>query len=423
MILPKFPHNCNQGALCYDYYMRIGIFTDIYRPAINGVTTSIDAFREELEKKGHTVFIFAPVVEGAPKEKNVYRLPSVFIEDITPENVPIGVPILPIINKTIKPLKLDIIHTQLPFLIGYLGHHAAQKLGIPEVTTYHSHLTEYAHYVPSSILQPLVKYGLKRLAKSFCNKSDVVIAPSTSIKELLLSYGVTSPIVVNPTGVDLKDFKRLNKEERNELFIRYHIPLDKDIILFGGRLAKEKNLYFLLNCYKKILGKRPKTYLVYAGGGVEEERLRSRIKKLKLENNVCVTGPLEKTEIAKFFGAAEVFAYPSVTETQGLVLCEAMAGGTPVVAIGIMGPKDIITSGVDGYLTKNNPVDFTQKVIKLLDDKKLREQFTKRALKDVQKFSIENCTDRLISIYKEAITNHNKNQKRSIWNKVLLSWR
>jgi glycosyltransferase involved in cell wall biosynthesis len=152
--------------------------------------------------------------------------------------------------------------------------------------------------------------------------------------------------------------------------------------------------------------------LVFAGGGPEEKKLKAHIKKLKLDDNVCVTGYLERPQIARFFGAAEVFTFPSVTETQGLVLCEAMAGGTAVVAINLMGPKDIITSGVNGYLTKNNETDFTQKIIKLLDDQELREEFTKNGLKNVRKFSIAHCSNRLIEIYQKTIAAHAYTQKK-----------
>jgi glycosyltransferase involved in cell wall biosynthesis len=399
--------------------MRIGIFTDIYKPDINGVTTSIETFREQLEKRGHEVFIFAPNVTGAIKEKNVFRLPSLAIEDITPPNVPIGIPILPIINKVIKPLKLDVIHTQLPFLVGYLGHHAAERLNLPEVHTYHSHLTEYSHYAPSQILQPIVKYGLKRLSRSFCNKSDIVIAPSSSIKDLLLNYGVKSPIIINPTGINLKNFKRLDKTDRNKLFTKYSIPKDKKILLFGGRIAEEKNLIFLLHALKIIVEDYPECFLIIAGGGPNEKTIKKAIIKMKLQGRAIVTGYLAKEEIAKFFGSADIFTFPSLTETQGLVLCEAMASQTPVVAINELGPKDIVTNGIDGYLTKNDLADFSQTVLNLLENEPLRKTIAKATQKNVERFSIENRTNRLIEIYEQAILLQPKEKKISFWQKLI----
>lgn len=397
--------------------MRIGIFTDIYKPAMNGVTTSIETFRQELEKRGHAVFVFAPQVKGAPKEKNVYRLPS--ISKLSPKESPIGVPLTPIINKIIKPLKLDIIHTQLPFLVGYLGHHAAEQLNLPEVHTYHTHLTEYAHYVPSDLLQPLIRYGLKRLAKSFCNQSDIVIAPSTSIRDLLLNYGVISPIIINPTGVDLKKFWRLNQKERQQLFTQYDIPQDQKILLFGGRIAAEKNLVFLLKALVKIRKIYPQCFLVIAGGGPDENLIKDKIKKMNLTEKAIVTGYLTPPEMARFFGSADIFTFPSLTETQGLVLCEAMAGSTPVVAIDKLGPKDVVTNGIDGYLTKNDLTDFCDHILELLKNNTLREKMARAARKNVAKFSIENRTDRLLEIYQKAVLAQPKTKKITFWQKLI----
>ncbi len=381
--------------------MNIGIFTDVYKPSINGVTSSIESFRGELEKRGHKVYTFCPFVEGAIPEKNVFRLPA--IDELSPENFPIGVPFLPIVTKTIKPLKLDIVHTQLPFLVGALGHRAAQKLNLPEIHTYNTLLTEYAHYMPAHLLQPLAKYGLKRLSKNFCNRSDIVIAPSPSIKQVLISYGVYSKIVVNPTGIDVKQFHRISDVEKLEICQEYNIPTDKKIIIFGGRLAQEKNLTFLLDCYEKIILKRKDTFLIYAGGGPSESKLKMSIKSRGLEDDVMVTGFIDHTEIAKLFGIGDIFAFPSITETQGLVISEAMAAGCPVVAINIMGPKDVVENNVNGFLVSNNKKDFSEHITTLLDDEKLREKMSQNAIKCAQSLSIEKCTDGLLSIYEMAI--------------------
>ena len=390
--------------------MNIGIFSDGYRPAINGVTSSIESFRAELQKRGHNVYIFCPSVEGALIEKNVFRLPAV--DGFLPKNIPIGIPFLPIVEKTIRPLNLDIIHTQTPFLVGSLGHRVAKKLKIPEITTYHTLLTEYAHYLPSSLLQPLVKYGLKQLSRTFCNHADAVIAPSHSIRRILRSYGVKSPIVIIPSGIDLKRFHRLNKIEKASLCKKYNIPTDKKLILFGGRLAKEKNLDFLLDCYEKIIQQRDDLFLIYAGGGPSEDELKDLVKAKGLKNKVLVTGYLDHVEMAQFFGIGDVFAFPSVTETQGLVICEAMAAGCPILAMNSMGPKDIIKNGINGFLVTDDKKDFIEHLVALLDDADLRQKMSQNALCDVEYFSIEKCTDRLLLTYKTAIKQKTKeNQK------------
>lgn len=390
--------------------MRIGIFTDCYLPSVNGVVSSIESFRSELEKRGHKVFIFCPDIDGALKQENVFRLPS--IDEFSPKDFPLALPFLPIINKTIKPLKLDLIHTNNPFFASALGHRAARKLGIAEVHTYHTHLTEYSHYVPIPLVEPIVKFGLKQLARHFCNGADVVIAPSQGIKDLLVSYGVEKPIMVNPTGIDIKLFHHLEKKEKNIFLKKYGIPVDKKILLFAGRLAKEKNLYFLLKCFQDIAAKFKSVHLIIAGGGAIEKDLIKRIQKAKLKDYVTITGYLKKEELAKFYGAADVFTFPSVTETQGLVISEAMAAGTPAVAINVLGPKDLIADGINGYLTRANKKEFCSRILKLLRNEKLRQEFSLKAKESAPDFSIEKRTDKLLEIYKFAIL---ENDKRLPW--------
>ena len=381
--------------------MNIGMFTDIYRPAVNGVTRSIDTLRESLEARGHTVYIFAPSVRHHPKEERVIRLPS--IKRLSPKEIPIGISFVPLLMRKVRPLKLDIIHTHLPFFIGSLGYRVAKKLSVPKIHTYHTHLTEYAHYSPFPGTQRPVRYGLRRLSKRYCNNSDYVIAPSTAIREVLISYGVTKPIVVNPTGIVCDEFRRLTNDEATNLFRHYAIPLGQRIILFGCRLAKEKNLLFLLQCFERIAHIHTNVHLVFAGGGPMEQAIHRQAKKAGLEARTTITGLLQKQEMAKFFGAADVFAFPSYTETQGIVLAEAMAAGCPVVAIDALGPKDAIHDGVDGFLVPNDVDAFTNKLLQILEDDALQQQFSRAAINNAQQFSAERTTDRLLEVYETAI--------------------
>jgi len=397
--------------------MNIGIFTDCYRPSFNGVTTSIDTFKKELEKRGHKVYIFCPFVEGCVPEPNIFRLPA--FDEITPENYPpVGVPIIPMINRTIKPLKLDVIHSHTPFLVANLGHRASVKLNLPEVHTYHTHLTEYSHYVPTKFIQPMVKKGLKYLAKTICNRSDIVIAPSTAMKNLLLSYSIKTPIVVNPTGIDSDEFKNINVREKKELLKRYQIPADRKIILFAGRLAKEKNLDFLLQCFVKVKKEIKHSFLIFAGGGPSEDELNGIIKKLNLTADARITGFLEKGTMIDYYNLADVFAFPSVTETQGIVLLEAMTAGVPVVAIDKLGPKDIVSDGQDGYLSELSIEDFSQNIVKILNNGDLREKMSNHAREKATKFSVEVTTDRLLEIYNMAIEARKVKPKKGLRNRI-----
>lgn len=381
--------------------LHIGIFTDVYKPSINGVTSSIELFREQLLKRGHQLVIFAPQITGVSEEEGVIRLPA--IEYLSPKNFPVGLPVFGAATRYLADLKLDIVHTHHPFFISQFGKRLARRLSIPHIHTYHTYLAAYAHYFPMRAFEPLIKRYLENLSRSFCNQTTTTIVPSQAIERLLQSYGVTAPIVVNPTGIDLAKYRRLDHTARRSLFRRYQIPNDQRILLFAGRLAREKNLFFLLNCFAKLAKRYPDIHLVFAGGGPEEEAIRQAITVPGFQGRVTVTGYLEHAEIRAFFGAADVFAFPSLTDTQGIVLCEAMAGGTPVVALNTMGAPDIITDQVDGFLTDATTEAFSKALEKLLISRPLRTQFGKAAAKNVQRFSINVTTDHLLDIFEEAI--------------------
>ncbi len=383
--------------------MKIGMFTDIYRPAVNGVTRSIDLLKENLEARGHTVYVFAPAVRRQPKEAGVIRLPS--IKRLSPiKEAPIGFAYVPFMTRRVRPLELDVVHTHLPFFIGALGYRVANRLRLPKIHTYHTHLTEYAHYAPPvpGIRRP-VRFGLKRLSKRYCNGADYVIAPSTAIERLLVSYGVTKPIVVNPTGIVCEEFRRLDSQQRAAVWDSYRVPSDQRVILFGGRLAKEKNLLFLVRCFAAIAETDHTVHLVFAGGGPFEGALRRHIHSAGLATRATITGFLSKEQIAACMGAAEIFAFPSYTETQGIVLAEALAAGCPVVAIDALGPKDAVRSGRNGYLVPLDEPAFTDKLRALLADDDLRARMSQAAVEDARQFSVAATTDRLLGVYEQAM--------------------
>ncbi|MCX6807173.1 MAG: glycosyltransferase family 4 protein [Candidatus Berkelbacteria bacterium] len=388
--------------------MKIGIFTECYKPTINGVVMSIEAFKTRLEGKGHEVFIFAPKNKQVKFLPNVFYVPSITLP--SPKDYPIGLPYLsyPLLFSSVSNLRLDIIHTQHIFLMGGVGQLLAKKLNIPTVHTYHTMMTEYTHYVPIKIFQGLIKKFIISRSRNFCNRADKIIVPSSPIIDILKSYGVKKLIEVLPTGIDLTNFNKLSSKERRTILKKYKIPAEKEVVLFVGRLAQEKNLDFLIECFKDIITTYQNVHLILVGSGPYQENLKSKIKSLKLENHITLTGFLERPQTNKLFGAADIFAFPSITDTQGIVLAESMASSTPVVAINQLGPKDIIKDGQDGFLVSLNKKEFSDKILRLLKDKKLRQKFSRQAKIDAKRFSIENCTDKLIKLYEETIENHKR---------------
>lgn len=379
--------------------MTIGMFTDVYRPSVNGVTRSIDATREALEARGHTVYVIAPHARHVVDDPRVFRLPSV--KRLSPPNIPIAVAFAPFVIETVRPLGVDIVHSHLPFTVGSIGHTIARELGLPTVHTYHTHLTEYAHYAPPLPgLRYSVRYGLRRLSRRFCNSADHVIAPSTAIRELLLEYGVVQPITVLPSGIQCHDFRRLSDGERQLVRREYGIPMQSCLVLFAGRLAREKNLPLLVNAYARLAATRPDAHLVIAGGGPLERQLGRRLRTLRLDARVTMTGTLSREAIAKVFGSADVFAFPSVTETQGIVIAEALAASCPVVAVDAMGAQDSVQDGVNGFLVPASERAFAARLEQVVADRKLRNRMAKEALASSAAFSIDTVTDQLVGLYR-----------------------
>ena len=390
--------------------MNIGIFSECYKPTINGVVMSIEAFRNQLEKKGHRVYIFAPRHKKAVFAPNVFRVPSITLP--TPKDYPIALPFFEFsfLSQIVASLDLDIIHTQHIFSMGGAGQKLAKKFHLPTIHTYHTMMTEYTHYLPVKILQGITKRFIIWRSRRFCNRADLVIVPSSPIKTVLEKYGIKKEIEVLPTGIELKNFKKLSENERRTICKKYKIPNEKKVLLFVGRLAQEKNLDFLLDSFAEILQKDPETFLVFVGNGPYEQNLKSQIKNLKLQSYVALTGFLPKEETNKLFGAADLFVFPSTTDTQGIVLAESLASGTPVVTINKLGPKDIIKNDKDGFLVPLQKKQFIDKILYLLKNDKIRHQFGYQAQQNVKKFAIESCTERLIEIYQETIKNYQRKQ-------------
>lgn len=382
--------------------MKIGIFTECYKPVMNGVAVSIETFKNGLEAQGHEVFIFAPEHPKAVAEHGVYRFPS--IEDKKGRIYPFLAPSVTLQSSYIPKeiiSSLDIIHAQHMFTAGRLARHMARKYNKPLIYTYHTLIAGYTHY--AGFLSSIVEAYIKNMSKRFCNTCDQIITPSNPMKKILRKYGVTVPIEVVMTGIEPKNYKRVDKEEDRSLREKYEIDPEAKICLYLSRIAKEKNLDFLFKSFVKIQEKYPASHLLMVGGGPEEEWAHNKVKELGIKNKVTFTGMLPKEEANKLFGLGDVFTFPSYTETQGIVIAEAMAAGTPPVAVGKMGPIDLIHDGKDGFLTKLSVDDFVEKTVRLLKDDKLQKIFATEGKSRVEEFSNETSVSKLISLYEKVL--------------------
>lgn len=380
--------------------MKIGFFIDAYNLiSLTGVDISVETFRKNLEKLNQEVFIFAPKISDY-KDKNpkvfrfksfrVFKKPEMylafppFLKEFTKENIKIP--------------KLDLVHVHSPFSMGLWGKYVAHSQKIPLIYTHHTHYPEYAKiYLKAKILFP---EAARIWSKWFSNKSDIVIAPSKKIEKFLQGYGVKKPIFVLSTGIDLNRFKKSKKPK--ELRKNLNINPGAKILLFVGRIGKEKNIDFLLDVLKEILKQRKDVILLMVGDGSYLNKFKKLVERFKIEKFIKFTGRIPCQEIPIFYQASDIFVFSSLTETQGLVILEAMACGLPVVALKDDAFKGIVINNQNGFLVEDSsPTSFAQEVTKILDNPLIYKRFSANSQKFAKEFSEEKQAKKLLKIYRD----------------------
>lgn len=385
--------------------MKIGIFTDSYKPYTSGVVTSISNFKEELTRLGHEIHIFAPSYPNFDEvEANVYRyfsLPSPTNPDYT-----LAIPIYPGMNTMVKNLQLDVIHVHSPFTMGRVGLRYARKHHIPLLFTYHTRYDQYVHYVP--LAQDLAREVTIKYSSNFCNHCNHIIAPSYEIESIIRAFKVETPISVIPSGVPIDKYKAGDAGWLRE---HYAIPENNRILLFVGRLTREKNIPFLIQAFKEVKASQPDTTLVIIAQGPLEQELKDLVTDLglSLNDDVIFTGVLPFDSLVNAYYSADLFVFSSLTETQGLVLIEAMAAGLPVVAVRASGVREMVDDGIDGILTECDTGKLAAAICKVLTDEKLYHRFQANAIKKAEQLSSHNMALKLEQVYKDLVKNSRDN--------------
>ncbi|HBQ85913.1 MAG TPA: glycosyltransferase family 4 protein [Syntrophomonas sp.] len=375
--------------------MKIGIFTDSYKPYTSGVVTSIATFRQELTRMGHDIYVFAPSYPHYnEKEDRVYRFFS-FPSPTNPDYT-LAIPVHPGMNLLVKKIDLDLIHVHSPFTMGRVGLHYARRYRLPLVFTYHTMYDQYVHYVP--VAQELAKEVTIKYSNNFCNQCDHIIAPGTEVKEMLNRHDIRTPISVIPTGVPIEKF---NGGDSSWLNRNFHIPLDNKVLLFVGRLTKEKNLEFLIQAFAQVKAKNSACTLVLTAQGPLEAQLKKLVQEmgLSLEHDVVFTGALPFDDLINVYYSADLFVFSSVTETQGLVLIEAMAAGLPVVAVRANGVNDMVDNKIDGILTGYDQDEFAGAICQVLADDAMYQSLKLNARRKAESLSSANMAQKLEDIY------------------------
>ncbi len=387
--------------------MKVGIFTDTYKPQINGVVTSVCLMEQKLRENGHEPYIFTvthPDVRPLKDPDNVFRISSVKFWGNTEHRIA-KLYSQKMLHK-VKDLDIDIIHSHAPFSLGIMGHLIARRLGIPEVHTYHTMLSDYTHYIKFGHLMP--KEAAENYSRVFCNRVDAVIVPTPKVYEALKNYGVKKPMYVIPTGIDLPQF--LKKVPENELeLIRKNLNIlpDDKLLIFVGRIAKEKSIDKLIHYHKALSNKDPKFKLLIVGGGDYLDELKSLVESLSLSNKVLFAGKSRYEELPHYYQIAKCFVTASTSETQGLVVLEAAASGLPVVAINDESYNTVLFEGQNGlyYHTED---EYIAALEKLFANPEAMKVMGTKSLEIADSFSSDNFYNRIMNVYTEAIANYKK---------------
>jgi len=388
--------------------MHIANFTNTYLPVISGVVRSVRSFRDELAHRGHNVFIFAQEqVDYVDKDPFIFRYSSLSLPYGV--DIPAAIPISPFIDRLIPAIKLDVIHTHHPFLLGNTAATKAQELNLPLIFTFHTQYREYTHYVPFPMetIQNFLKSTVDRLLQDFMRRCQHIIIPSESMRETLVNhYGLKNNFTVIPTGVDLEAYRNASGEK-----IRKKRRWEKDIVMISiGRLAPEKNWPTLLHAAALVIKDIPQFRFVLIGDGPDRKSLEDLAKELGIQKRVTFTGSLPFAETPSYMKAANLFGFASITETQGLATLEAMAAGLPVVAVDASGTRDILKHGQQGYLVENDATALASAIKRLLSNPERMQKFAHAAYKKAQSFNITKLTDKLLDVYEQAIRDKKKNR-------------
>lgn len=377
------------------------MFTSAYPPSQGGLEASVYNLSKGLRDAGHEVFVFAPNYPNwEEKEKDVFRYKTIPFSYNGFQYV-IPIPSQSKIKEKVHSLNLDVIHSNHPFLVGNEALKYSQKLDIPIVMTYHSKYEDQFFYIPL-IPEFMARRITKKVVHNYCRKCDAIIVPSLAIERIVIENKVKKPIYIIPSGINVDRFSQ-NTSRREFIRNKYNIKENEILLVTASRIAKEKNIDFLIRTFKLIRdSKKNVKFMIIGDGGVREE-MEQTTKDLGLEDSAIFTGFLSTDDMPSYYQVGDIFVFASLTETQGLAAVEAMAAGLPVVAIKSSGIEDMVKNGNDGILTYNNEENFAENVIKLIENGDLRKKMSENAKMDSQEFSINTWIKKVDNLYRVLI--------------------
>src|SRR6186713_2408016 len=337
--------------------MRVLFVSDVYFPRVNGVSTSIRTFRGDLAEAGVETLLVTPEYPGAPAdtEPGIIRVASGGVPRDPEDRRFLGGPLKRALNAGLA-ANVDLVHVHTPFIAHYAGVRFARRHGLPVVATYHTFFEDYLHHYVPILPRGIGRFLARRFTLSQCEDVAALISPSAPMRDALQAYGVTTPIEVLPTGLAAESFVRGDGARFRKSF---DLPPDRPLLLYVGRVAFEKNIDFLLRMFVRLRKLRPDALFVIAGEGPALAHLTKLARELGVESQVRFIGYLDRrTELPDCYAAGDAFVFASRTETQGLVLLEAMAQGTPVVSTAELGMRSILTADCGAFVVPEEEKTF-----------------------------------------------------------------
>jgi 1,2-diacylglycerol 3-alpha-glucosyltransferase len=381
--------------------MNVCMTTNTYLPHVGGVARSVSTFAEEYRKRKHRVLVIAPEFEGKPLPARaaamVERVPA--IQKFNGSDFSVKLPMPGGLSDRIEAFQADIIHTHHPFLLGDTALRIASKKNVPIIFTHHTRYEDYTHYVPFD--SPTLKEMAIGLSTNFANLCDGVIAPSDSLARVIKKRGVEVPIRVVPTGIHVQAFANGDGARFRR---KCKVPTTAFVVGHVGRLAPEKNLEYLAESVAHFMKSAPRARFLVVGGGPSEEKLREVFARHDVSDQLILAGKHTGSALADAYCAMDVFVFASFSETQGMVLAEAMAAGLPVVALNASGVREVMRDGENGFMLPKNapPQTFAKHVQRLHRDPKRRSAFGREAHRTAELFSRERCADLALEFYADV---------------------
>lgn len=399
--------------------MNILMMTNTYFPIVGGLEQSIYSFSEVFKSLGHEVLIVTPAFEGMPiEEPGVIRIPA--FKKIKGTNFSVNFPSSELLTRFMKKFSPDMIHSHSPFFIGDFALRLSRQHATPLVFTYHTMFEQYVHYLPirnEGMRRFMVKY-----TAGYTNLVDQVIVPSESVQDILIQRGVKTPMEVVSTGIDLKHFSKGDGKAFRE---KNQIPSDALVVGHVGRLAGEKNLEFLTDCLVELLKKDPKVHILIVGQGPSEKMIKDTFYQAGFEKRLHLTGALHYQYLVDAYFAMDVFAFASLSETQGIVLLEAMAAGVPVVALNAPGAREVVEDLQNGLLlSEMDRQSFIDALLWVLYRPSEELRAMKQAARTTaQKHPINSDAKRMLEIYEKVRSRRSISLGKKNSSQYLFMWR